>query len=97
VNTGPGERRVRRLYSRSRANPCDTAIVPARLNRESPGFKRLVEAARSGEFKSAHLIARERLLFGDIWLEAGESFHCANRLAAWLIDEGSAERIADPS
>jgi hypothetical protein len=44
-----------------------------------------------------HLIARERLVFGEIWLEPGESFHCAKRLAAWLIDEGRAARIADPS
>jgi len=71
--------------------------MPARLNPESPGLKRLVEAKRNGEFESAHLIARERLLFGDIWLEAGERFHCGKRLAAYLIDEGSAERIADPS
>jgi hypothetical protein len=71
--------------------------VPARLNPESPGLKGLVEAARNGEFEPAHLVARETLVFGDIWLEPGERFHCGKRLAAWLIDEGSAERIADPS
>jgi hypothetical protein len=70
--------------------------VPARLNPESPGLKGLVEAARNGEFEPVHLIARERLRFGDIWLEPGERFHCGKRLAAWLIDEGLAERIADP-
>lgn len=72
-------------------------VVPARLNPESPGLKGLVEAARNGEFKDVHLIARERLRFGDIWLEPGERFHCGKRLATWLIDESSAERIADPS
>jgi hypothetical protein len=46
--------------------------VPARLNPESPGLKGLVEAARNGEFEPVHLIARERLRFGDIWLEPGE-------------------------
>jgi hypothetical protein len=71
--------------------------MPARLNPESPGLKRLVEAARNGEFEPEHLIARERLRFGDIWLEPGERFHCGKRLAAWLIDERSAERIADPA
>jgi hypothetical protein len=71
--------------------------VPARLNPESPGLKRLVEAARNGEFEPVHLIARERLQFGDIWLEPGERFHCGKGLAEWLIDEGSAERIADLS
>jgi hypothetical protein len=70
--------------------------VPARLNPESPGLKGLVEAARNGEFESVHLIARERLRFGDIWLEPGERFHCGKRLSAWLIDEALAERIADP-
>jgi hypothetical protein len=39
----------------------------------------------------------ERLWFGEIWLEPDERFHCGKRLAAWLIDEGTAERIADPS
>jgi hypothetical protein len=68
--------------------------VPARLNPESPGLKGLVEAARNGEFEPVHLIARETLLFGEIWLEPGERFHCGKRPAAWLIDEGSAERIA---
>jgi hypothetical protein len=71
--------------------------VQARLNPESPGLKGLVEAARTGEFEPVHLTARERLVFGEIWLEPGESFHCAKRLAAWLIDEGRAARIADPS
>ena len=71
--------------------------VAARLNPESPGLKRLVEAARNGEFQPVDLVARERLWFGDIWLEPGEHFHCGKRLAAWLIDEGSAARIADPS
>jgi hypothetical protein len=70
--------------------------VPARLNPES-GMKGVVEAARNGEFEPVHLIARKRLRFGDIWLEPGERFHCGKRLAAWLIKEGSAERIADPS
>jgi hypothetical protein len=71
--------------------------VPARLNRESPGLKGLVEAARNGEFESVQLTAQERLRFGEIWLEAGERFHCGKRLATWLIDEGLAERIANPS
>jgi hypothetical protein len=71
--------------------------VSARLNPESPGLKGLAEAARNGEFEPVHLIARERLRFGDIWLEPGERFHCGKKLAAWLIDEASAERIADPS
>jgi hypothetical protein len=70
--------------------------VTVRLNPDSPGVKRLVEAARNGELEPVHLIAREGLQSGDIWLEPGERFHCGKRLAAWLIDEGLAERITDP-
>jgi hypothetical protein len=71
--------------------------VAARLNPESPGLKGLVEAARNGEFKPVHLFARERLRFGDIWLEPGERFHCGKSLAAWLIEEGSAEQVVNRS
>jgi len=71
--------------------------VARRLNPESPGLKQLVEAARSGEFESWTLVARGHLRFGEIWLEAGDRFHCGKRLAMWLIDGGSAERVVDPS
>jgi hypothetical protein len=71
--------------------------MPSRLNPESPGLKRLAEAARAGAFKPVHLIARETLRFGEIWLEPGERFHCGKGLAAFLIDGGSAERVVNPS
>jgi hypothetical protein len=71
--------------------------MPGRLNPESPGLKNLVEAARAGEFEAVHLIARETLRFGEIWLEPGERFHCGKGLAAFLIDGCSAERVVNPS
>jgi hypothetical protein len=83
--------------ARRLGNSCDTCSVPARLNPESPGLKGLAEAARAGEFEAVHLIARETLRFGEIWLTPGESFHCGKRLAAFLTDGGSAERVVNPS
>jgi hypothetical protein len=68
-----------------------------RLNPESPALERLVEAARAGAFEAEHLIAREPLRFGEIWLEPGDRFHCGKGLAAFLIDGGSAERVVNPS
>ena len=71
--------------------------MPAQLNPESPGLRPLVEAARNGEFESWTLIAMGHLRFGEIWLEAGDRFHCSKRLATGLIEDGSAKRVLDPS
>jgi hypothetical protein len=91
----PGERRVRPASLAAQAARAKLPSVPARLNPESPGVKRLVEIAR--EFEPVHLVARRTLLFGDVWLEPGERFHCAKRMAAALIDDGLAERVVSPS
>jgi hypothetical protein len=69
--------------------------MPARLNPESPGLKNLVQAAR--EYEPVHLVARSCLVFGDIWLEPGDRFHCEKRLAELLTDDGRAERVVDPA
>jgi hypothetical protein len=72
----------RESFGSGLGNSCAIAGVPARLDPESPGLRGLVEAARDGEFETAHVIARERLRFGEIWLEPGERFRCGKRLAA---------------
>jgi hypothetical protein len=71
--------------------------MAARLNPESPGLKKLAEAARAGEFEPVHLTATRELRFGEIWLEPGERFHCGKGLATFLIDDGAAERVVNPS
>jgi hypothetical protein len=67
--------------------------MAARLNPQSPGVKTLVEAARAGEFEDVHLTALGDLRFGAVWLEPGERFHCGKRFAAFLIEDGLAERV----
>jgi len=71
--------------------------MPARLNPESPGVKKLVAAAQAGEFEDVHLIATRDLRFGEIWLEPGERFHCGKGLATFLIDDGAAEQVVNSS
>jgi hypothetical protein len=78
-------------------NRATLSSMPARANPESPGFKKLVAAARAGAFEAVHLIATRDLRFGEIWLEPGERFHCGKGLAAFLIDDGAAERVVNPS
>ena len=85
-----------RLRARRRPAPCDTAArVPARLNPESPGLKRLVEIAR--ECNLVDLVALRDFGLEDVWLEPGERFPCEQTMAAELIKAGLAERLVNPS
>jgi hypothetical protein len=70
--------------------------MSARLNPESPGLRKLVQAARRGDFEDVHLTATRDLRFGEIWLEPGERFHCGKGLATFLIEDGAAERVVNP-
>ena len=69
--------------------------MPARLNPESPGLKRLIEIGH--DCKLVDLIALSGFGLEDAWLEPGERFHCEQRMAADLIKTGFAERIVNPS
>jgi hypothetical protein len=69
--------------------------MPARLNPESPGLRRLVEIAH--ECKLVELIALRGFGLEDAWREPGERFHCEQGMTAVLIRAGLAKRIASPS
>jgi hypothetical protein len=69
--------------------------VPARLNPESPGLKRLVEIAHDCE--RVDLIALRDFGLEDASFQAGERFQCEQAGASDLIRAGFANRIAKPS
>jgi hypothetical protein len=69
--------------------------LPARLNPESPGLKRLVEIAR--ESSLVELIALRDFGLEEIWLEPGERFPCDQTMAAELTKAGLAERLVNRS
>jgi hypothetical protein len=69
--------------------------IPAQLNPESPGLKRLVEIVR--QCKLVELIALRDFGIEDASLEPGERFPCDHTMVAELIKAGLAERLVDPS
>jgi hypothetical protein len=69
--------------------------VPARLNPESPGLKRLVEIAHDCE--PVDLIALRRFGLEDASLQRGERFQCERQMASDLIEAGFVQRNAKPT